>query len=99
MHLTDKQYSKLTAIIGKKEVLDTLIGELSENIASKRDKAPRYDENFPDIHFITLKKYWEYRRNKGSPKTLNDRQSEFKKRLAELTQKFRLEDEMEAQSG
>ena len=97
VHLTDNQYSKLIQIIGKKEVLDGLIEDLSANIASKKENAPPYDEEFPDMHYAKLKAYWDYRRLKGNspPKTIADKQAEFKAQLKALADKFRAEDEKE----
>ena len=96
VHLTDKQYSKLIQHVGKKEMLDGLIEDLSANIASKKENAPPYDENYPDMHYAKLKAYWDYRRLKGNkPKNYNDKQEEFKAKLKALADKYRVNDERE----
>lgn len=74
VHLTEEQYKKLQTMILSKEKTDEIINDFSENIASKQGNAQPYDEKFPDMHFITCKKYWEYRKqnpekfNKGAKK-------------------------------
>ena len=62
VYLTDKQASKLACYVGDIKTTKGLIEQLSENIASKKANAPPYDENFPDMHFVILKKYWDYRK-------------------------------------
>lgn len=62
VHLTDEQYRKLQTMILSKEKTDEIINDFSENIASNQGKAKPYDEDFPEMHFITCKKYWEYRK-------------------------------------
>lgn len=59
VHLTKHQYDKLYTFILSKELLTKLINQLSENIASKKDKAKPYDEKFPQMHYIALKKYFQ----------------------------------------
>lgn len=100
VHLTPIQYAKLVQYVGKKEVAEGIIEELSANIASKHAKAPPYDENFPNMHLVMLKKYWEYRRNGGiKSKTLAEKQNDFKAQIDELAQKYRIKEERELQSG
>ena len=99
VHLTAIQYAKLIQTIGKKEMVDSLIEDLSENIASKREKAPPYDEAFPDMHFAILNKYWKNKRFGGRGQTLQDKQSEFKAQIQALTEKFKAEEEREIRSG
>lgn len=60
VHLTEKQYSDLLAITQSTQGLNLAIEQLSENIAAKNDKAKPYDEDFPDMHFIAVRRYWEY---------------------------------------
>lgn len=60
VHLTKHQYDKLYALVLSKEHLTNLINQLSENIASKKEKAKPYDEKFPNMHYIALKKYFQY---------------------------------------
>lgn len=62
VHLTKNQYGKLLSMMLSKELLQEIIDELSENIAAKREKALPYDENFPEMHFVACKKYWDFRR-------------------------------------
>jgi hypothetical protein len=61
VHLTSSQYGQLLSMIAHKQFLDDLINDLSENIARKRDEAPPYDEKYPHMHFVILKKYWKFR--------------------------------------
>lgn len=60
VHLTEKQYGDLLAITQSTQGLSLAIEQLSENIAAKNDKAQPYDEGFPDMHFIAVKRYWTY---------------------------------------
>lgn len=62
VHLTKNQYGKLLSMMLSKELLQEIIDELSANIAAKREKALPYDENFPEMHFVACKKYWDFRR-------------------------------------
>lgn len=62
VHLTKNQYDKLLSMMLSKELLQEIIDELSANIAAKREKALPYDENFPEMHFVACKKYWDFRR-------------------------------------
>ena len=64
VHLTKNQYGKLLAEILSEEALKRIINQLSENIASKKEKALPFDENFPEMHFIACRNYWKfYRQN------------------------------------
>lgn len=60
VHLTEKQHADLLAITQSTQGLSLAIEQLSENIAAKNDKAQPYDEGFPDMHFIAVKRYWTY---------------------------------------
>ena len=69
VYLSKEQYGTLTQLMGGEKMLSTLIDELSENIASKRDAV--FDEKYPKMHFIRLRKYFKSHQNK--PKgVLND---------------------------
>lgn len=90
VHLTPIQYASLVQYVGKKEVTDSLIEDLSANIASKKANAPPFDENFPDMHLVKLKAYWKYRKMGGTvPLTKEDKAAKFKNELDELTKKYR----------
>ena len=100
VHLTAIQYAKFVQTVGKKEVADELINDLSENIASKRDKSPPFDEAFPDMHLAILNKYWKNRRlGVFKSQTLQDKNNDFKATIEALTQKYRIEEERELRSG
>ena len=97
VHLTPHQYSEFTQYVGKRDVADSLIEELSANIAQKKENAPPYDENFPDMHLAKLKLYWKYRKlGGGKPPNTEDKREMLKKELEKLTEKYRLK---ELQSG
>ena len=100
VYLSPIQYAKLVQYVGKKEVADELIEDLSSNIASKRENAPPYDEEFPDMHLAKLKAYWKHRRLYRAPQTIQEKQNEFKAQIEAVAQKFRIEEEKErANSG
>jgi len=93
VHLTPVQYANLVQYVGKKDIADGLIEDLSANIAQKKENAPPYDENFPDMHLVKLKAYWKYRKlNGGKPPDKEDKAAKFKNELDELTKKYRLKE-------
>lgn len=97
VHLTDRQYADLVQYIGAKKKADELIEELSSNIASKKENAPPYDENFPDMHLAKLKAYWKFQKLRGDKaqnKTLIDKQNEYRAQLKALADKFRAKEEV-----
>lgn len=97
VHLKPIQYANLVQYVGKKDVADSLIEELSANIAQKKENAPPYDENFPDMHLAKLKLYWKYRKlGGGKPPNTEDKREMLKNELEKLTEKYRLK---ELQSG
>ena len=98
VHLTSHQYGLLLSEIANEQALEDIIEELSSNIAQKKEKSPPYDENYPDMHFATLKAYWRFRKLNGfkKPQTKEDKAQAFKNELDELTLKYRLK---EAGSG
>lgn len=63
VHLTNVQYDKLKCLCLNDKLLNGLINELSENIAGKKNRASPYDEKFPEMHYIALKKYYQYKIN------------------------------------
>ena len=98
VHLTSHQYGLLLSEIVNEQALEDIIEELSSNIAQKKEKSPPYDENYPDMHFATLKAYWRFRKLNGFKKhrAKEDKAQALKNELDELTQKYRLK---EAGSG
>lgn len=92
VHLTSSQYSEFTQYVGKKAVADSLIDELSANIAQKKENAPPYDDNFPDMHLVKLKAYWKYRKLGGGKVPKEDKAAKFKNELDELTKQYRLKE-------
>lgn len=95
VYLTPIQYAKLVQYVGKKETVDELIEDLSSNIASKRENAPPYDEEFPDMHLAKLKAYWKHRRLNRVPQTIQEKQNEFKAQIEAIARKYRIEEEKE----
>lgn len=91
VHLTQKQYAKLITEIGNESTTDTLINELSENIATKNPKSPPYDENFPDVHYAILRKYWTYRKTRGAKSPPEIRPVKTTAELVEESRKLWLE--------
>lgn len=91
VHLTSNQYGRLLSEIANQSALDEIIEDLSSNIAQKKEKSPPYDENFPDMHFATLKAYWKYRKLNGFKKPIpkEDKARAFKEELDRLTEHFR----------
>ena len=61
VHLTSKQLDALKTMILNDSLLNELIQELSENIEQGKEKI--FDAKRPGIHFVRLKKYWQYRQN------------------------------------
>lgn len=57
VYLTDKQKNAFECLVMNKEKAAEIIDSLSASIASNRDKV--FDENFPEMHFIRLKVYWQ----------------------------------------
>ena len=97
VHLKPIQYANLVQYVGKKDIADGLIEDLSANIAQKKENAPPYDEKFPDMHLVKLKTYWKYRKLNGNkPPDKEDKVAKIKNELDELTKKYRLK---ELQSG
>ena len=97
VHLKPIQYANLVQYVGKKDIADGLIEDLSANIAQKKENAPPYDENFPDMHLAKLKLYWKYRKlGGGKPPNTEDKREMLKNELEKLTEKYRLK---ELQSG
>lgn len=94
VHLTSNQYGRLLSEIANKQALDGIIEELSSNIAQKKEKSPPYDENFPDMHFATLKAYWRFRKLNGfsRPPTNTDKAKALKDELDKLAQEYRIKD-------
>lgn len=93
VHLKPIQYASLVQYVGKKEIADGLIEDLSANIAQKKENAPPYDDNFPDMHLVKLKSYWKYRKlggNKSPDK--EDKAAKFKNELEELTRQYRIKE-------
>lgn len=93
VHLTKTQYGQLLSMVANKAFLDEIINDLSSNIAQKQAKAPIYDENYPHMHFVIIKKYWKYRQanpSKFSTSTSknkqisNDREKAREQRIKEL---------------
>ncbi len=62
VHLDSRQMDSLKALILNDSILEELINELSENI--EQGKENLYSEKTPAMHYIRLKKYWNYRKNK-----------------------------------
>ncbi|MBQ1988277.1 MAG: hypothetical protein II234_00035 [Clostridia bacterium] len=57
VYLSKVQYGTLTQLMGGEELLTVFIDELSENIASKKEQV--FDEKYPNMHFIRLRKYFK----------------------------------------
>lgn len=74
VYLSPKNYDKIKTFVLNDKILNELIEELSETIASKSDRYKPYDENFPNSHFTYLKKFWEFRKN-NPEKFINDSDS------------------------
>ena len=89
--MTSNQYGRLLSEIANESALNEIIEDLSSNIAQKKEKSPPYDENFPDMHFATLKAYWRYRKLNGfgRPPTNTDKAQAFKNELDKLTEQYR----------
>lgn len=66
VHLTSKQLDALKALIMNDKALNEIINNLSENIETGKEKL--YDEKTPAMHYIRLKKYWQYLQNKQEEK-------------------------------
>ena len=62
VYLSKQQYGTLTQLMGGEKLLAGFIDELSENIASKKEAV--FDEKFPKMHFIRLRKYFKAYQNK-----------------------------------
>lgn len=62
VYLSQRQYGTLTQLMGGEELLTVFIDELSENIASKKEQV--FDERYPDMHFLRLRKYFKAHQNK-----------------------------------
>lgn len=62
VHLDVVQLGKLKSQILNDELLNELIEALSGNIAAKKENAPMYDEKYPWMHYVILKRYWQYRK-------------------------------------
>ena len=71
VYLSRRQYGSLLTQMGGEKILTILIDELSENIASNRDKV--FDENHTDMHYIRLCKYFkQYLDNKRKEKQYDE---------------------------
>ena len=94
VHLTSNQYGRLLSEIANQSALDEIIEDLSSNIAQKKEKSPPYDENFPDMHFATLKAYWRFRKLNGfsRPPTNTDKAKALRDELDKLAQEYRIKD-------
>ena len=92
VHLTPIQYANLVQYVGAKEKTNELIEDLSANIAQKKENAPPFDDNFPDMHLVKLKAYWKYRKLGGGKITKEDKAAKFKNELDELTKQYRLKE-------
>jgi hypothetical protein len=66
VYLSKVQHSTLTQLMGGEKLLAGFIDELSENIASKREQV--FDEKYPSMHFIRLRKYFSAHQNKPKRK-------------------------------
>ncbi len=66
VYLTDKNYDSLRTLILNEKIIKDLINNLSENIEQGKEKI--FDESRPNMHFIRLKKYWQYQQNKQTEK-------------------------------
>ena len=64
--LNQKNYDSLKAMTLNEKLLKELINNLSENIEQGKEKT--FDETRPNMHFIRLKKYWQYKQNKSVEK-------------------------------
>lgn len=64
--LSDEQIQKLLSLTKSQENLNLIIEQLSSNIAGKKKDAQTFDENYPNMHFIALKKYWQQIKKKNS---------------------------------
>ncbi len=89
VHLTKEQYDKLLSKILDENFLNSLIEDLSANIAQKKEGAPLYDEKFPYMHYVILEKYWKFRKQnplRFKDKTTSDlhRQTDTDKILQEI---------------
>ncbi len=93
VHLTQTQYGQLLSMIANKAFLDEIINDLSSNIARKQPKAPIYDDKYPHMHFVIIKKYWKYRQthpskfltsSAKSKQTSSDREKAREQRIKEL---------------
>ena len=62
VHLTSKQYDDLKTLIMNDKALNEVINNLSENIETGKESI--FDYKRPSMHFIRLKKYWQFRINK-----------------------------------
>ena len=62
VYLSKVQHGTLTQLMGGEEMLSVFIDELSENIASKKEQV--FDESFPNMHFLRLRKYFKAHQSK-----------------------------------
>lgn len=62
VYLPKNRYDILATCILNDTILNELINELSEAIERSSDKYKRYDERFPDAHYLHLKAFWKFRR-------------------------------------
>lgn len=66
VHLNPVQLDALKALILNDKIVNQIINNLSENIETGKEKL--YDEKTPAMHYIRLKKYWQYLQNKQEEK-------------------------------
>ena len=66
VHLNPVQLDALKTLILNDKILNQIINNLSENIETGKEKL--YDEKTPAMHYIRLKKYWQYLQNKQEEK-------------------------------
>lgn len=62
VYLPKNRYDILSACILNDTILNELINELSEAIERHKKGFERYDEKYPDAHYLHLKAFWKFRR-------------------------------------
>lgn len=77
--LSAEQYNHLLGVCASQKLLDDLVDNLSENIEEGKEKP--YQCDFPNAHFIRLKKYREFRL-KNPERFTNGKKSTFNNKLA-----------------
>ena len=86
VYLTDKQKKEFDCLVMDKKTADEIINNLSENIACKKEQI--YDDQYPDMHLLRLKKYWQYYRSRPQPAGNNMSFSQVEQLLKENAKKL-----------